>query len=106
MITIEDIRESINEDKIRITDHADEEAQADNLLFEDIRISVERGELIKHYEHDKPYPSCLISGRNSRNEPIHSVWAYNAEIKASVLITVYRPDPKRWMEDLKTRRRL
>jgi hypothetical protein len=39
------------------------------------------------------------------NEPIHSVWAYNKETKASVLITVYRPDPKKWTEDWKTRRK-
>jgi hypothetical protein len=105
MINIEDIRESIKADKIRITDHADDEAQADNLLFEEIFISVQRGEIIEQYPDDKPYPSCLVFGKNFKNEPVHSVWAYNVETRASVLITVYRPDPKRWMEDWKTRRK-
>ncbi len=106
MISIEDIIESIKAGKIKITEHADEEAQADNLPFEDIFTSVSRGEIIEQYPDDKPYPSCLIFGRNLKGEPIHNVWAYNAETKASVLITVYRPDPKRWMGDWRTRRRL
>jgi len=47
----------------------------------------------------------LILGKNLKGEPIHSVWAYNVETKASVLITVYRPHPERWMEDWRTRRK-
>ncbi|MBI4824582.1 MAG: DUF4258 domain-containing protein [Nitrospirae bacterium] len=104
-MNINDIIESIRNGKIRITDHADEEAQADNLSFKEILSSVQIGEIIEQYPKDKPYPSCLILGRNLRNEPIHSVWAYNSETEASVLITVYRPDPLRWMEDFKTRRK-
>lgn len=34
---------------------------------------------------------------------IHSVWAYNEENQWAVLTTVYRPDPKRWI-DWRTRR--
>ncbi len=106
MINIADITESIKVGRIRITEHADDEAQNDNFLFEDIIISVQKGEIIEQYPDDKPYPSCLILGKNFKNEPIHSVWAYSVEAKASVLITVYRPDLKRWMEDWRTRRRL
>jgi hypothetical protein len=104
VINIDDIIESIKANRLRITDHADEEAQDDELSFEEIFTSVLRGEIIEQYPNDKPYPSCLVLGRNLKNEPIHSVWAYNKETKASVLITVYRPDPKKWMEDWKTRR--
>jgi hypothetical protein len=34
---------------------------------------------------------------------VHSVWAYNQENQWAVLITVYRPDPRRWI-DWRTRR--
>lgn len=84
---IADIIEGIKNDKIRITDHADEEIHNDNLNFEEIFISVVNGEIIENYPDDNPYPSCLIYGENFKNEPIHSVWAYNKETKASVLIT-------------------
>ena len=102
-MNIQDIIDAIRDDRIRITDHADEEAQADRLSFDEIFFSVLQGEIIEDYPSDKPYPSCLIYGDSFTGEPIHSVWAYNAETKWAVLITVYRPDPERWV-DWRTRR--
>ncbi|RMD94607.1 MAG: DUF4258 domain-containing protein [Calditrichaeota bacterium] len=95
---IERIIEAIRAHRIRITDHADEEAQADKLKYEEIYFSVLNGEIIEDYPEDKPYPSCLIYGQTFAGEPIHSVWAYNHKSKWAVLITVYRPDPKRWID--------
>jgi len=94
---IDDIIEAIQANRIRITDHADEEAHADNLTFEEIFFSVIQGEIIEDYPNDRLYPSCLIFGQNFSGEPIHSVWAYNEENKWTVLITVYRPDLNRWI---------
>jgi len=100
---IENIIKAIQNNKIRITDHADEEAHSDSLTFDEIFTSVIYGEIIEDYPKDKPYPSCLIFGRNFKQEPIHSVWAYNERNQWAVLITVYRPDPARWI-DWKVRR--
>lgn len=94
---IDDIIEAIRANRIRITDHADEEVHAYNLTFEEVFFSVIQGEIIEDYPNDRPYPSCLIFGQNFSGEPIHSVWAYNEENKWTVLITVYRPDPNRWI---------
>ena len=94
---IKDIISAIQEHHIRITDHADEETQADDLTFDEIFFSVLQGEVIEDYPTDKPYPSCLIYGDNFQGEPIHSVWAYNDKTKWAALITVYRPDPNRWI---------
>ncbi len=102
-MNLENIIDAIRHNRIRITDHADEEAQADNLSFEEIFISVLLGEIIEDYLDDEPYPSCLIYGETFSKEPIHSVWAYNHKNKWAVLITVYRPDPNRWI-DWRTRR--
>lgn len=97
-MNIQDIIEAIRNKRIRITDHADEEAQADHLTFDEIFFSVLQGEIIEEYPSDRPYPSCLIYGDSFQGEPIHSVWAYNAETRWAVLITVYRPDPRRWID--------
>jgi hypothetical protein len=104
MIKIEAIIESIRSSKIRITDHADEQAYADHLSFDEILISISAGETIEQYPEDRPYPSCLILSKNPKGEPIHTVWAHNSETRSSILITVYRPDPEIWI-DGKTRRR-
>ncbi len=103
-MNIQDIIDALRDHHIRITDHADEEAQADTLSFDEIFFSVLQGEIIEDYPTDKPYPSCLIYGESFTGEPIHSVWAYNLETKWAVIITVYRPDPNRWI-DWRTRRK-
>ncbi len=95
---IENIINSIRSSRVRITDHADEEAFDDHLTYEEIYSSVIQGNIIEDYPNDKPYPSCLIFGRNFSNKPIHSVWAYNSNNLWAVLITVYRPDPERWID--------
>ncbi len=96
-MSLEDIIDAIRNQRVRITDHADEEAQADRLTFDQVFYSVFQGEVIEDYPDDKPYPSCLIYGDAFNGEPIHSVWAYNLSNQWVVLITVYVPDPERWI---------
>ena len=97
-MNINKIIDAIQAKRIRITDHADEETQADNLKYEEIYFSVLHGEIIEGYPKDKPFPSCLILGETFSGEPIHSVWAYNEESKWVALITVYRPDQSLWID--------
>jgi hypothetical protein len=100
---IDEIIEAVRRNRIRITDHADEEAHADRLSFDEVFFSIFQGEIIEEYPEDRPYPSCLIYGDTFGGDPVHSVWAYNQDNKWAVLITVYRPDPERWI-DWKKRR--
>jgi len=97
-VNIDQIIDSIHNNRIRITDHAEEEARFDQLTLDVILSSVVDGQIIEQYPGDYPYPSCLILGMSGAEEPIHSVWAYNEETKWVVLITVYRPDPERWTD--------
>lgn len=92
------IIDAIHSKQLRITDHADEEAEADGVSYDEIYASVLNGEIIEDYPDDKPYPSCLIFGRTLAGNPIHSVWAYNSENDWAVLVTVYKPDPSRWID--------
>lgn len=65
------IVEAIRTNRIRITDHADEEAYADQLSFDEIFFSVFQGEIIEDYPTDRPFPSCLIYGDTFSNKPVH-----------------------------------
>jgi hypothetical protein len=104
-VSIEDLIRSIGEGKVLITDHTDEEAEADVLSFDEVYFSVVHGEIIDEYPTDRPYPSCLVYGDTFGGDPVHSVWAYNKESGFAVIVTVYRPDPARREPDRKTRRR-
>ena len=72
-MNLNDIIEAILENRVRITDHADEEAEDDNLSFDEIYFSVLYGEIIENYPKEKPYPGYLIYGESFRGDPIHSV---------------------------------
>jgi hypothetical protein len=70
---ISDILDAIQSSQIRITDHADEEAQNDRLSYDEIFSSVLTGTIIEDYPDDKPYPSCLVAGNIFEGKPVHSL---------------------------------
>lgn len=96
-VELADIIEAIHAGRVRITDHAYEEANADLLKFDEIYFSALHGEVIEEYQDDSPYPSVLIFGQTFGGDSVHSVWAYNEKKSWAVLITVYRPDPNLWI---------
>ena len=103
-MVIDDIIQAIQANRVKVTDHADEEAVSDQLTLDQIYSSVLSGEIIENYPDDRPYPSCLIYGQTIKGDPVHSVWAYNKETRWAVLITVYKPHPKRWVNWRKRRK--
>ena len=98
MIKIEAIIESISAKKFRVTDHADEGANNDGISLMEAFESIATGEIIEQYPDDKPYPSCLVFSILESGDPVHTVWAFNSATNSSVLITTYRPDPRRWID--------
>ena len=104
LVELADIKEAIEVGKVRITDHAYEEANADRLKFDEVYFSTLNGVVIEEYLDDSPYPSVLIFGQTFGGDPVHSVWAYSKKKHWTVLITVYRPDPTRWT-DCKVRKK-
>ena len=100
---IDDIRDALLNDRYRTTEHANEKTTIEQITFAYIRESVLSGEIIEDYPHDRPLPSCLVNGASPDAGYLHSVWGYNSDGRLAVLITVYRPDPDRWI-DLRIRR--
>ena len=68
------------------------------ILDQEIFEALKNAELIENYPYDQPYPSCLLFGRTSTNRPIHMVAGYSNEDDVAIIITVYQPDPQRWIE--------
>ncbi len=91
------IQKAIKKGKVNISEHADEELENDAINDDELYYSVSNGEVIEDYADDKPFPSCLIYGKDKNDRPIHSVWAHSDEHKIAVLITAYVPDPEKWI---------
>jgi hypothetical protein len=93
-----DIINALNQNYVQLSSHSLERAKKHNLEINEIYLSViQGGEIIEYYPDAYPLPACLILGWCSNQAALHTVWGYNKETKYVKLITVYRPDPKRWI---------
>ena len=102
MITIEQLRTLNKPEQIAITEHARRRLIERGISVSDIIRCIDTGEIIKQYEDDKPFPSCLILGAAIDEEYIHVVVSHDSEW--IYLITAYHPDPDVWDPDFKTRK--
>jgi hypothetical protein len=69
---------------------------------DDVLHCIDTGEIIEQYEADTPLPSCLVLGKNMKDEGMHIVISKDEDY--IYLITAYYPDDTRWEADLKTRK--
>lgn len=95
---IEDIIAAIRLNQTFASRHSKDEAADDDLVLGESYLSVvETGEVIEEYPNVYPMSACLILGFNTVGDPIHSVWSYDQVQQVAQLVTVYRPDPSRWI---------
>ena len=59
------------------------------------------GEIIKQYEDDKPFPSCLLLGMSVNDRYLHVVASDTINLH---IITAYYPNVDEWEPDFKTRK--
>ncbi len=84
--------------------HAIERMFQRNISEKQVAEAVGNGEVIETYADDKPYPSYLVLGYGQGVE-FHVVYAIDEDDNI-IIITVYRPSPEKWKNDLKTRKEL
>lgn len=95
------IRECFESNSVFYAQHAKFEMENEGLgqIFDhEVYEAISSGEVIEKYPEDKPYPAVLIFGRTKANRPLHIVCAYNKEGNLVIIITVYHPDPNRWID--------
>lgn len=102
MIDIQQLRALNKAEQIAITEHARRRLVERGISVDDIIRCINSGDIIKQYEDDKPFPSCLILGMATGGDYIHVVVSHDSEW--IYLITAYRPDVDTWEPDLKTRK--
>ena len=102
MIDIDELRKINKLENIAVTEHARIRLIERNITMRDVINCIEFGEIIKQYEDDKPFPSCLVLGMSINNKYLHVV--VSTDDKYIHLITAYFPDLEQWEPDYKTRR--
>ena len=102
MININDLRQLCNDTSIAMTNHAKNRLHERNITIDGLKNAIMTGEIFEQYEDDKPFPSCLLLGKNENGLSIHMVASIGDEFL--YVITAYYPDEEEWESDLKTRK--
>lgn len=102
MIDIEVLRKANTPERIIITEHARQRLVERGITVDDVMTCIDKGEIIKQYEDDKPFPSCLILGMSLNNRYLHVDVSYD-DVYIH-LTTAYYPDIQQWEPDFKTRK--
>ena len=95
-ITVEFIRNEVENQTYEISVHADDERLNDELTIEEIEFILNHCEIIEEYPSDTRGESCLVYGGTPENIPVHIVCGKNSQNHLFV-ITVYIPKMPKWL---------
>ena len=88
---------------VRWSQHAIAKLIVENLTRTSVELALSSSEIIEDYPTThRPLPDCLVLAKIAA-DAIHAVVAIDQSSSRIFIITVYRPDPRRWMNDYRTR---
>jgi hypothetical protein len=98
------IQTLVREGKLRVSLHGYRELAADDIPLEEIIEGVAAALPIEEYPAFAKGPCVLVLQPDRQHRPIHVVWGIAKDkMSPAVLVTAYRPDPKRWSDDFMRR---
>lgn len=102
--TLEAIKALVREGDVRISEHGYDELADDEIPVEDVLAGVDEAIVVEDYPEFEKGPCVLVLEFDSDAKPIHVVWGIpRGHSRPAVVVTAYRPDPKRWSEDFQER---
>ena len=91
-------------EELIFSSHAIKQMFARKISKAEVKTVLSRGEVIREYLDDYPYPSYLLLGFVSEC-PIHLVVGFDVETKRAYVITTYQPDSQVWELDYKRKKK-
>ena len=103
--TLPIIRSNVLAGRMRVSQHGIQELTDDNILLIDVIAGLASATVVEDYPDYAKGPCVLCLQRDGQGKPIHVLWGLAAQSRdVATIITAYRPDPERWMDDLTTRK--
>jgi hypothetical protein len=100
------IKHLVADGRMLVSAHGYDELAADGIFLGEILNGLTDAEVVEDYPEASKGPSVLILLRDSAKRPMHAVWGIPvASAGPAVLITAYRPDPKKWSADFRERKK-
>jgi len=104
--TLDQILCLIEQGDVRISDHGYDELTADGLYVRDAIESIVDAVAVEDYPDYAKGPCILVLQKDRTGEPFHVVWGIpKGKSSPAVLVTAYKPDPRRWEADFLRRKK-
>jgi len=98
--TLEAVKRLVAAGELRISEHGYDELADDGIAVRDIIGGVHNAVLVEDYPAFAKGPAVLVLQFDAARQPVHVVWGIpKGHSELAVLVTAYRPDPKRWSSD-------
>lgn len=102
--TLEIVKRLVAAGDVRISEHGYDEMANDLIAARDVTSGVGAAVLVEDYPDFYKGPSVLVLQSDANGRPIHAVWGIpKGQTNPAVLVTAYRPDPRRWSADFLVR---
>ena len=103
--TLEAIKQLVIVGDVRVSEHGYGELSEDDIPIRELLRGIHRATVIEDYPTFPKGPAVLVLQFDSLNRPVHVVWGIPKGFTSpAVLVTAYRPDPRRWKENFTERR--
>ena len=92
--------------KVLWSSHATSKLQSEKLQRKEVESALSNCAVIEDYPWlTRRLPDCLVLAFTPNGNPLHAVVALDEPQDRIFIVTVYRPDKKRWENDWKTRKK-
>lgn len=102
-IALERIRLLARQEKIRVTQHAQQEMIEEEITLDQVLEATSTAQILEYYPEHQRGACCLIYGQTNRKRDLHIVCTTAQPVL--ILITVYEPKLPKWVTPTQRRKK-
>ena len=102
--TLETAKSLVATGDVWVSDHGYDELASDRISVREILGGIGSSTVVEDYPGFTKGPAVLVLQSDMQGRAVHVVWGIpKGRLGPAVLVTAYRPDPRKWSHDFRKR---